>query len=344
VEAFEATLIPPDSSGTCAIAVTSRDASGRYRIAEVIASESVGVVHAGSGWLSRSQLKEGRARALESLGTAPVPVPVDWARFRIAEARGQNATSGQVLPLGIEGCRDLLEPVPETAPRHPLADVEEGLTSELISEHAAKSQALHDEPEFRSWMPTRQALEEMLQKLGQRLGADGGRDQERVQASLREEIDLAADRFFTPEVRSVLAARMRDSAISLRARRGDAAAQQALAVARAVKEAGLITSPPHEIPFLTAFFNKALAVMAQQGGGQLRIPVAGPPPTGRASAVGGDVDAGEAEGEEPSSEESVSEEASSEEASSEEASSEEASSRESPSGGAETPEEPASER
>jgi hypothetical protein len=47
-------------------------------------------------------------------------------------------------------------------------------------------------------------------------------------------------------------------------------------VARAVREAGLITSPPREIPFLVLFFDKALSVLAQQGGGQLRLPIPRP--------------------------------------------------------------------
>lgn len=288
-EVVEATLIPPDSSGTEAIAITSRDTSGRYRIAEVIVRESVGVLHAGAGWLSGSQLKEGRARAYDNLGTAPVPVSLEWARHRIAEAKRQNAVSGQVVPLGLEGCRDLIEPAPEAEPRHPVADLEESLTDELVTAHIAGSAALHEEPEFRHWLPARPALDELLQKVGQRLGAAGARDPEQVNVALREEIELATDRFFSPEVRAQLAARMRSSAVSLRARKGDAAATAALAVARAAKEAGLITAPPREIPFLAAFFQKALGVLAQQGGGQLRVPVpagAGPRP-GAAPAAGG---------------------------------------------------------
>ncbi|EYF05615.1 Hypothetical protein CAP_3163 [Chondromyces apiculatus DSM 436] len=270
--AEEATMLPPDATGTSAITVTRREPSGRFHIAEVILREGVGVLHAGSGWLSGSQLKEGRARALESLGTAPVPVPPEWARHRIAQAKKLNATSGQVLPLGFEGCRELVEPAPEAEAKHPVADLEEQITPELMAEHAAQSRALHDEPEFRGWLPSRQAMDEALQGLGQKLGPDGLQDPVRVNAALREEIEAATDRFFSPELRAVFAARMRDSAISLRVRRGDAAALGALAVARAVREAGLITSPPREIPFLTSFFNKALAMMAQQGGGQLRIP------------------------------------------------------------------------
>lgn len=286
-EVVEATLIPPDSSGTEAIAITSRDTSGRYRIAEVIVRDSVGVLHAGAGWLSGSQIKEGRARAYENLGTAPVPVSLEWARHRIAAAKRQNAVSGQVVPLGFEGCRDLIEPAPEAEPRHPVADLEESLTDELVTAQIAGSAALHDEPEFRHWLPSRPALDELLQKVGQRLGAAGMRDPGLVNTALREEIDLATDRFFSPEVRGQLATRIRSSAVSLRARKGDAAATTALAVARAIKEAGLITSPPREIPFLAAFFQKALGVLAQQGGGQLRIPVpAGAVPP--APAAGGE--------------------------------------------------------
>ena len=63
----------------------------------------------------------------------------------------------------------------------------------------------------------------------------------------------------------------------MRSRKGDDRALDVLATARAVKEAGLITSPPREIPFLVAFFQKGLAALARLGGGQLRVPVAQPP-------------------------------------------------------------------
>jgi hypothetical protein len=66
---------------------------------------------------------------------------------------------------------------------------------------------------------------------------------------------------------------MRDAAISIRARKGDSRATEVLAVARAVREAGLITSPPREIPFLVAFVQKGIGALAQQGGGSLRIPM-----------------------------------------------------------------------
>jgi hypothetical protein len=271
---IEATMIPPDASGTFSLSVTSRDASGRYHLAEVIIREPAGIVQAGSGWLSGSQIKEGRTRALEGLGVAPVAVPLEWARHRIAASRKLNAASGQILPLGLDACRELVEPTSEAEPAHPVDDLETSLTSERASAAALGSAGLHQEPEMRAWLPDRGALDEMLQKVGERLGADGARDPERVSTALKEEVDAATDRFFSPEVRAIVASRLRDAAISVRARRGDRRAEDVIAVARAVREAGLITSPPREIPFLIGFFQKALGILAQQGGGQLRVPVA----------------------------------------------------------------------
>jgi hypothetical protein len=274
--AIEATLIPPDSTGTLAISIASRDAAGRYHLAEVIIREPIGILQAGSGWLSGSQLKEGRARALEGLGVAPVPVPVEWARHRIAAARQQNAGSGHILPLGLDRCRELIEPVPEAAPPHPLAQFEGDVTVERAAAAVSDSASLHQEPEFRGWFPDRGALDELLQRVGERLGPEGAKDPERVNQALREEIEAATDRFFSPDVRVIVERRMRDAAISVRARKGDERAVSVLAIARAVREAGLITAPPREIPFLVRFFQKALGVAAQQAGGQLRVPVAAP--------------------------------------------------------------------
>jgi hypothetical protein len=269
--ALEAMFQPPDPTGAVSFSITSREPSGRFHIAEVIAREPIGILQAAGGWISGSQLREGRARATASLGVGPVPVPVEWARHRIALLRQQNATSGQVIPLGYEACRELVEAGPQGEPAHPIADLDGAITSEKAWAIAPASKALHDEPEFRSWLPDRGAVDELLQKVGERLGVDGVNDSEKVNDALREEIDAATDRFFSPEVRAVVASRMRDAAISVRARRGDERATEVVGTAKAVVEAGLITSPPREIPFLVAFFQKAIGFLAQQN--QLRVPV-----------------------------------------------------------------------
>jgi hypothetical protein len=66
---------------------------------------------------------------------------------------------------------------------------------------------------------------------------------------------------------------MRDAALSIRARKGDRAATDVIGVARAVREAGLITSPPRDIPFLVGFFQMGLSYLAARDGGQIRVPV-----------------------------------------------------------------------
>ncbi len=271
----EAVLNTPDAYGTVSFLLTSKHPSGRYHLAEVIIREPHGILDAASGWLSGSQLKESRSRQVERHGIAAANVPVEWARHRIAAARRLNAVSGQVVPLGYERCRELLEPVPEAPPPHPVADLDAEVTSESAAAAAPMSARLHEDPAFREWMPDRGALDDLLQHAGQRLDEETAKNGDAISAILREEMDAATDRFFSPEARAIIAGRMRDAAISVRARKGDRAASEVLAVARAVVEAGLITSPPREIPFLVVFFQKALSWMAQQSGGGIRLPVSG---------------------------------------------------------------------
>jgi len=42
---------------------------------------------------------------------------------------------------------------------------------------------------------------------------------------------------------------------------------------KGIEKAGLITDPPHKVPFLLGFFEKAIAVLLAQGNGQLRVPI-----------------------------------------------------------------------
>jgi hypothetical protein len=116
---------------------------------------------------SGSQIRKAIARAMGELSVAPSPLPVEWARHRIAESRKLNAVSRQVLPLGLEACTELIEPRrPVRAPArrarrgdHDRAgDVGDGLGG------------APPEPEMRAWLRS-SALGEMLQKVGERLGA-----------------------------------------------------------------------------------------------------------------------------------------------------------------------------
>lgn len=278
-----ATFVPPDTNGMTFFSISQRLPGGRYRVADVVIRTDLGIMHASSGKLAGKQIRRWRQRVESRLGTAPVEVPVDWARYRIAAARQQNDVSGQVVPLGLDSCMPMFEPVPEEPPTHPVEHLGAELNEAEVTAATTDSEGLHVEPEFRSWLPERPALDEMLRNVGARVGAEGADDRELVDKVLAEELEAATDRFFTPEVREALAQRMKDAAISIRARLDEANARRVLGVAEAVKQAGLITSPPREIPFLLGFFRKSMALLAQQGDGRLQVPIpaapAGEPPS-----------------------------------------------------------------
>jgi hypothetical protein len=156
---------------------------------------------------------------------------------------------------------------------HPLDAEGLELGDDDEKELAKKSAALHNVPEFGGWLPTRTAVDELLSKLGETLTPGVEADPKVVQERLTEEVGAATDRYFTPERRADLVALMKDSALSILAREGESRALEVIATVRTVERCGLITDPPREVPFLRGFFDKAVAVLAAQGGGQLRIPV-----------------------------------------------------------------------
>lgn len=274
-EVIEATFNPPDGRGTSSITIAKRRGGERAHIAEVILREGVGVVNAVQGWMSRSQIKEAHQRIADSSGIAPASVPVEWVRWRIQQALQLNSKSGQLVPLGLERCKDLLEPAVGEEPKHPTSDLEEKLGDTA----ATDAQGLHNEPEFRSWIPDTRAIEDVLGRVGAKLGADDVKNQQKVDEVLKEEMKLATDRYFTPEQRTQLARWMRDAAVTIRQRAGEERAAEVLRTARAIEQAGLITSPPSEIEFLRVYFQKGIAVMAQRTGGQLRVPVSAGAPS-----------------------------------------------------------------
>jgi len=128
-------------------------------------------------------------------------------------------------------------------------------------------------PEFRGWFPPKQALDEMLVKLGERLTPGSEPNPEELQKKLEEEVVSATDRYFTPERRESLSRAMKDSALSVLSREGEVRTLEVVATMKNIQNAGLITNPPHEVGFLRGFFDKAISAMAYQDGGRLRIPM-----------------------------------------------------------------------
>ena len=275
----EAWLVAPDTQGTAVVAVASRTTTSRARVVFAFLNPTVGIYRVSNAELSQSQLKETLAQSVPGGAYRPVSVPVAWVRKRIADARTLQKEKKIPEPLGLASAEPLLVPVPAESVPHPL-DGAAPTPGDGDQELAKKSAALHNLPEFAGWLPTREAVDEMLAKVGETLEPGKEADAKVVQERLGEEVGAATDRYFTPERRGDLAGLMKDSALSVLARDGEGAVRDVLATIRAIERCGLITDPPREVPFLRAFFDKAVAVLASQGGGQLRIPVRREPAAG----------------------------------------------------------------
>jgi len=272
-ETLEAWLMAPDGSGTSLIVLAARTLSSRYRAIFVFLSPNVGVVQVRQGEFSQSQLREAIHGALRGGRYRPVAVPVVWARYRVADARRLQKERGIAEPLGFADSESLLGDGPLAPVEHPFDSEGLELGDDDVKEQAEKSSSLHTVPEFNGWLPPKSALDELLAKVGEQLTPGDKPDPKRFDELLRAEILASTDRHFTPERRAELVVMMKDSALSVLAREGEVRALEVVAAMRAIERCGLITDPPHEVPFLRAFFEKAVGVLLAQGNGQLRVPV-----------------------------------------------------------------------
>lgn len=288
----EAWMMSPDSNGMELFSVTARSPGGRYKAAFVFLHASQGVARVENASMSQSQLKEYFAKLLPGAGYGATPVPVEWARARIAEARRLQKERGLPEPMGLMTAAALIEPAPGEVPPHPFDEEGFELADEDAADFAKGSAALHNIPEFRGWLPTNAAMQELLQLVGQKLTPGETPEPAVVTKHLQEEAEAATDRFFSPDVREELVRRMKDAALSALAREGEARALEIAATMKMIEKCGLVTNPPREVPFLKSFFDKAVAIMLAQGGGRLRIPMPGAPPAaspapeGEAAAAG----------------------------------------------------------
>ncbi len=276
-ETLEAWLLAPDATGSIMLVIAAHAPSSRYRAVLVYLHGVLGVQRADYAEVAWSQLKETMNRTAANSGVKPVKVPVEWARARIAAAREKNRESRMLEPLGMDRAKGLLEPVPATPPAHPLDEEGLELTIEDARELAKTSSALHRLPECRAWMPAREAVEQMMVEVGKHLTPGQQPERELVDELLGRELDAMTDRYFSPQSREQVAQAMKDSALSVLDREGEQTALEVVATIKCVAEAGLITDPPHEVPFLRAFFEKAVALLAAQGQGNIRIPVPAQP-------------------------------------------------------------------
>jgi hypothetical protein len=294
-EQTEAFMLAPDSMGNVLLAISARSLTSRGKVVFVYLNDAAGVHRVDVGDVSQSQLKESLAKALPGARYKAVSVPVDWARRRIADARARHAASNVPEPLGFARAKDLLEPVPPEPVAHPFDAEGLELSTEDAAEMVKDSASLHGLPELQGWFPEKGAVEEVFAYVGKSL-AEAGHDPaqeppaEAMRDTLAEQIAAATDRYFTPERRAQLIAALKDAALSVLSRDGEEKALQVAALAKVVGEAGLITNPPRDIPFLRGYFEKAVSLLAMQNQGRIRIPM----PPRSPDAAGAAPDAGDA--------------------------------------------------
>ncbi len=271
-ESLEAWLLPPDGTGTSLLVLASRTPTTRYRALFAFVSRTLGVIDARTSELAQSQLRASIQGALRGAQYKPVSIPVAWAQARIAEARTRHRERGVPEPLGFAGAEGLLGEPPSATLPHPFDEEGLELGDEDQKTLIEASGSLHELPEFRGWLPNRPSIDELLAKVGEGL-PDGEEPEPRVvEELLKNEVLAATDRYFSPERRADLVLSMKDSGLGVLARDGEVKALELVATIKGIERCGLITDPPHEIPFLRAFFEKAIGVLLAQGGGKLSIP------------------------------------------------------------------------
>ena len=283
----QAWLLPPDSSGVVGLVLAERQSSGSYVAAFVYFRDGQNILRVQTGTLALSKIKESMNQALGGAGYGPVAVPYGWSQYRIAERRAWHLAQNVPEPLGMTAAQRLLEGAPSVAPAHPFDEEGLALGDEDAEKLARDSTLLQRWPEFGSWLPPERSVQELLLAVGRRLPPDRQLSSEELAPLLREQVAAATDRHFTPERRAVLARRMKDSALSVVARLGEHAGLQVSAVIHVIQGAGLITNPPSDLKFLTGYFDKALAILAGQQGGQLRIPIQRPASADAAESASG---------------------------------------------------------
>jgi hypothetical protein len=282
----EALMVPPDGSGSSLFVVYKPAPSGRCASCFVTLVQGRGVLRVERGESTPSKLRAALSRGT-GLGSKAVAVPVGWARFRIAEARKAHQSSGSPEPLGFDSSKDLLEPIPETAPEHPFDAEGFEFADEDARDMASDSGALHHLPEFASWLPSQAAVGEMLRDVGTKIAAetpDAEPEQSRVSEFLKGAMLDATDRYFDEVTRKELMSRMKDMGLSILAHHGEAQALKLAATIQVIGAAGLVTNPPRDVAFLRAFFEKAIAILSMQQNGQLKIPMPARPAASPAPA------------------------------------------------------------
>lgn len=275
-QTVEARAMFPDGRGAQIWWIAKTSKSGGTDVVEVTTVDRAGIVSINRGNPSAGNLRQIWQGWVTRAGRAPSAVPVEFARRRIAEARAMSLAKKQVLPMGLDGAKDLLGDLAITAgaPAHPIDGEDLVVPSEdnAVKARIERSMHLHEEPEFSSWLPDDPAGVALLQSINERVQALGvvpgqapdDEMQKKIDTSVNEAIDEAANAYFDDERKKLYVGRLRDAAWSLYSAGLIDRAVDALLVGRAIERAGVISDRPSEIPFVRGMFVKLIAIAQQR--------------------------------------------------------------------------------
>lgn len=272
--AIEARMMFPDGRGAQIWWIAKIAKTGGTDVVEVTTVDRMGIVQVNRGNPSAGNLRQLWAGWVARAGRAPSEVPLEFARKRIAEARATTLARKAVLPMGLDAARELLGDGHGHAAPHPIDGEELALPTadDAVKARIESSMHLHEEPEFASWMPDDpagvallQSINERVQGLGVLPGAAPDEElQKKIDATVNEAIDEAANAYFDDERKKLYVARARDAAWSLYKAGLVDRAIDALLVGQAIERAGVISDRPSEIPFVRGMFVKLIAIAQQR--------------------------------------------------------------------------------
>lgn len=272
----EAWMLSPDAAGIRLLAFSKGLPDGSCQTSLVYLRDGQGVLQVENALSTPTRLRTALGRLLPGCGYEAVKVPLEWARDKVARARRVHTERGLPEPLGLTSASPLLTPVPQSSPEHPFDAEGFEFADEDAIELASDSGSLHHLPEFRAWLPAQGSVQELLVAVGKQLNPDATPDSEQVSELLKTEMLAATDRYFTSAMRDDLVECMKDAGVSLITREGEEAALKVAATIQVVRRCTDLSNPPNEVPFLRAFFEKAISVLMAQRGGKLEFPIPKP--------------------------------------------------------------------
>lgn len=264
---LEARCMFPDSDGSQIWWILKSSSLGKHDLVEVTTNDRGGLTNLKYGYPKGASIRQLWHSLEERTGRVPVSVSVEYARFRIASAYQTSLARNAVLPMGIDATYELLGDL--KSPLQTMAHPIETMFSELptdesaIQSRLAKTLQLHQLPEFNSWIPESSASMGMMQVIDEKvaaLQAKGEEDLEQTRTQLSDIINQAtrdaANAYFNEERKHLYIARLHDAAWSLAQSNQKEDAIDALLIANAIKEAGIVSNQPCEVPFLLGMFVK----------------------------------------------------------------------------------------